>query len=475
MNLCWFRQDLRLSDNPALRTAMRDNSAVAVFILEETENQRQMGSACKAWLHKSLSNLKHDLEELNIPLILKRGDAREILPQLAEDLKVENIYWNRRYDPKDVEVDRWIMERLNKDAKIAESLKANLLFEPWEIKSAGAGTPYKVFSPFWKAALKENSPAQSLPAPTKAQTMPDLGGVQSDQLSDWQLMPQSPDWSVSFWKDWEPGEAGARKRLDTFLEMNLQGYGAQRDVPSKSHTSLLSPHLRFGEISPRQVWHGVHAYAGGELSKDGHKYLAELGWREFSHSILFYADDLAKKNWKPNFDAFAWQSDSYAFKAWTKGQTGYPLVDAGMRELWQTGYMHNRVRMVAASFLIKHLRIDWRDGEKWFWDTLVDACPANNPASWQWVAGSGADASPFFRIFNPIMQSQKFDAGGDYIRKWVPEISKLDDKSIHTPWDAPELVLKAAGVCLGSTYPKPIVDHKTAREKALAAYKDLTN
>lgn len=474
MNLCWFRQDLRLSDNPALRTALNEKSAVAVFILEETENQRQMGNACKAWLHKSLSQLQIDLQNLRVPLILKRGDARDILPQLSKELNIENVYWNRRYDPKDVGIDRDVMEALKQGQVNVESFKANLLFEPWEIKSASAGTPYKVFSPFWKAALKASVRTKCLPSPCESQNAPSIGALISDDLSDWALMPHSPDWSTGFWERWEPGEAGANARLTDFLDEGVSGYSEMRDVPAKGHTSYLSPHLRFGEISPLQIWHGVHAHAGGDPSKDAYKFLAEIGWREFSHSILFYADDLSQKNWKSDFDEFEWDTDAFGLEAWKRGQTGYPLVDAGLRELWHTGYMHNRVRMVVASFLIKHLRIDWREGEKWFWDTLVDACPANNPASWQWVAGSGADASPFFRIFNPIVQSEKFDAKGAYIRKWVPELAKLDNRSIHTPWEVPALVLKAANVRLGTHYPKPIVEHKAAREKALAAYKDMT-
>ncbi len=474
MNLCWFRQDLRLSDNPALRSALSDNSAIALFILEETDTQRPMGSACKAWLHESLIRLQSDLEAIGVPLVLRRGDARDIIPKLTSDLKIDNVYWNRRYDPKDVAIDRALMEHLKEEGVNVESFKANVLFEPWEIKSAGAGTPYKVFSPFWKAALKEGVPAQSLAVPTKIQSKPQLDHMPFDNLDDWDLMPASPNWTNGFWDVWVPGEAGAFERFKEFLEINLKGYSQNRDVPSKNHTSCLSPHLRFGEISPLQIWHGVHAHSGGEVDKDGYKFLAEVGWREFSHSILFYADNLSQTNWKSDFDGFAWVQDENGLTAWQSGQTGYPLVDAGMRELWQTGYMHNRVRMVVASFLIKHLRIDWREGEAWFWDTLVDACPANNPASWQWVAGSGADASPFFRIFNPIMQSEKFDPKGSYIRKWVPELANLDNKSIHTPWEAPKLVLQEAGVKLGENYPKPIVDHKTARDKALAAYKDMT-
>ncbi len=473
MNLCWFRNDLRLSDNPALHSAVKGGKTTALYIFEEKNGSRALGSASKAWLHHSLISLQASLSNIGIKLIVARGDAELIVPDLVEKLGVESVYWNRRYHPKDVETDKHIKTALLEKHINVESFKANLLFEPWEIVSPGNGTPYKVFSPFWKAALKKGNVTQPLRKPeTETSTPVEDEGFQKT-LSSWQLLPWRPDWASGFWKHWAVGEAAALTKLARFLENNLAHYSDGRDFPEKSSTSGLSPYLRFGEISPRQIWNAVYMHEAGELSRNGIKFLAEIGWREFSHSILFYADQLEAKNWRPEFDAFAWKGEAAKLEAWKRGQTGYPLVDAGMRELWQTGYMHNRVRMVVASFLIKHLQIDWREGEKWFWDTLLDACPANNPASWQWVAGSGADAAPYFRIFNPIAQSEKFDGEGDYIRKWIPELARLDDRSIHDPSKASSLVLNAAGVVLGKTYPNPIVDHKEARLRALEAYQEM--
>lgn len=470
MNLCWFRNDLRLSDNPALQSALSNGFTYAVFILEKNSAQRQLGAASKAWLHHSLKKLAQDLAALGIPFVVKQGDPVTEISMLVADLNVEGVYWNRRYQPDDVAIDKAIKSNLIRDGKLVESYKANLLFEPWEIVSAGEKTPYRVFTPFWKVAVKKGVQSTSLGVPTpQKHTSLDLKSCLSS-IESLNLSPKSPDWSEGFWKRWDVGEKAANSRLDEFLNNRLSDYSEGRDIPSLFKTSGLSPHLRFGEISPRQIWHAVHAKAGGDISSNDYKFLSEVGWREFSHSILFHADNLAEKNWKPDFDAFPWTLDFDKLDAWKKGQTGYPLVDAGMRELWHTGYMHNRVRMVTASFLIKHLKIDWREGEKWFWDTLLDACPANNPASWQWVAGSGADASPFFRIFNPIAQSEKFDADGKYIKKWVPELSKLNSKWVHKPWQAPPLELQAAGVELDKTYPAPIVDHTQARGAAMEAY-----
>ncbi len=474
MNLCWFRNDLRVSDNPALFSALSEGAVCAVFILEETLTQRPHGGASKAWLHKSLEQLKFNLKKLGVPLILRRGDAKQIIPSLIEELDIQKVYWNRRYDPVDVEIDKSLKLSLHEAGVTVKSHKANLLFEPWEIVSAGSGQPYKVFSPFWKTALKHGLNTKQTQQPEMQDWPQNFMADITEPLESWNLIPETPDWSCEFWKHWQPGEVGARQKLDRFFEDGLSGYSSQRDIPSINGTSYLSPHLRFGEISPLQIWDSLNIFCGGDLTQDAHKFLAEIGWREFSHSILFHSEKLAERNWKPSFDNFPWQDNRSFLEAWQSGQTGYPLVDAGMRELWTTGYMHNRVRMVAASFLIKHLMQDWRHGERWFWDTLVDACPANNPASWQWVAGSGADAAPFFRIFNPIAQSEKFDPNGEYIRKWVPELSKLDNKSIHKPWEAPELVLKAADIHMGKTYPKPIVEHAGAREQALQAYKTLS-
>jgi deoxyribodipyrimidine photo-lyase len=316
-------------------------------------------------------------------------------------------------------------------------------------------------------------PPSPLPAPKKLIAGPRLA---SDALESWQLEPARPDWAGDLRESWKPGEAAAQRRLNAFLT-NIAGYASEHDRPDRDGTSRLSPHLRFGEISPRQVWHAAR-FAAAEhprLASDIDKFLSELGWREFCRHLLYDVPDLAERNLQSSFDAFPWKRDAKALRAWQRGQTGYPIVDAGMRELWHTGVMHNRVRMVVASFLVKHLLIDWRDGEKWFWDTLVDADAGSNPANWQWVAGSGADAAPYFRVFNPILQGEKFDPDGEYVRRWVPELARLPDKMIHQPWEATPLELASVGVELGKTYPHPIVDHKAGRERALQAYASIRN
>ncbi|MEY4256476.1 MAG: hypothetical protein RLZZ141_1703, partial [Pseudomonadota bacterium] len=331
---------------------------------------------------------------------------------------------------------------------------------------------YKVFTPDWRAARAKVGQERALPAPM-ALTAPDHWPV-SDDLAEWQLHPTDPDWSTGF-EGWTPGEAGALENLNAFLIGPANAYAEGRDQPGKAGTSRLSPHLHFGEISPRQVWIAAHgASATGDLNEGARdKFLAEIGWREFNHHLLFHFPTLPTANFKPGFDSFAWQDDAEGLKAWQRGLTGYPMVDAGMRELWATGWMHNRVRMITASFLIKHLLIHWREGEAWFWDTLLDADLANNAAGWQWTAGTGADASPYFRIFNPFSQGEKFDPKGDYIRRWVPELARLPDKVIHRPWEATAFELSTAGVTLGKTYPRPIVDHANARARALSTYARL--
>ncbi|KCZ62894.1 hypothetical protein L53_09975 [Hyphomonas sp. L-53-1-40] len=328
-----------------------------------------------------------------------------------------------------------------------------------------------MFTPYWRAA-RNNFHARDTYGRHKKLSGPK---PESESLDDWGLHPSSPDWSTGF-DDWTPGEDGAIARLTDFLDGPINGYKEDRNRPDLDmSTSSLSPHLRFGEIGPLQIWRAVHAgmEAGTIPEKDGHTFLSEIGWREFSHTLLFYNPALASENYNDSFEFMPWRKDKKAFDAWTKGQTGYPMVDAGMRQLWQTGWMHNRVRMIVASFLTKHLLLPWQDGEAWFWDTLVDADPANNAASWQWTAGSGADAAPYFRVFNPISQGSKFDETGAYVRRFCPELKDLPDKYLHAPWEASEEILSEAGIKLGKTYPKPIVDHSGARQRALDAYDTL--
>jgi len=441
--IVWFRRDLRLADNPALAAAAQSGRPIIpLYILDETPGIRLPGAASRWWLDKSLAALAGSLEGLGSRPILRRGVAAEVLARLVTETGAAGVFWNRLYDPGVVERDTALKSGLGVEA---HSFNASLLNEPWTVKT-GTGKDYSVFTPYWRAARGRLDAVEATPAPERLPA-PKSWPV-SDRLADWGLHPTTPDWSGGF-NIWTPGEAGAQQRLDAFLD-NAADYASRRDRPDLDGTSRLSPHLHFGEIGPRQVWIAAQTAAatGKARDSDMDKLLSELGWREFNHHVLFHHPDIATQNLKGGFEAMPWRNDPEGLCAWRRGRTGYPLVDAGMRELWATGFMHNRVRMVAASFLIKHLLIDWREGERWFWDTLVDADPANNAANWQWVAGSGADASPWFRIFNPATQAEKFDPDGAYVRRWVPEFG--------TP-----------------AYPSPIVDHAAARARALAALKAL--
>jgi deoxyribodipyrimidine photo-lyase len=374
---------------------------------------------------------------------------------------------NSRHDPAGAQIDAGIEARLGARGTEVKQFHANLLHDPSTVRT-GAGRPFQVFTPFWRYLRSAGEPRTPLPAPSWIEGVP---GVSGDSLASWALEPSHPDWAQDMRAAWTRGEAGAQANLANFLERGLAGYAHRRDRPDLPHTSRLSPHLRFGEISPFQVWHACrHASDAGRSNPgDVEKLLSELAWREFCYHLLHQHPDLATVNFNRRFDAFPWRDDPAALAAWQRGQTGYPLIDAGMRQLWKTGWMHNRVRMVTASFLIKHLLIDWRLGEQWFWDTLVDADPASNPANWQWVAGSGADAAPYFRIFNPVLQGEKFDPAGDYVRTFVPELSDLKSDAIQAPFRARPLELAEAGITLGRTYPEPIVAHADARVRALAA------
>lgn len=463
--LLWFRQDLRLRDNPALAAAVARGRVVPVFILDDGDKNWPPGAASLWWLHHSLTALRKDLGGLS----LYRGDPRTILPKLVAEAKASAVVWNRCYEPHAVKRDTAVKERLKKDGVEAESFNGSLMFEPWEVKTGSEG-PYKVFTPYWRSVqTRDVTPPIGKPRSIDVHRL-----ASSEKLDDWKLLPTKPNWAKGFAEHWTPGEQGALDRFKQFLDEDLATYGEMRDRPDKPSTSRLSPHLHFGEISPRQIYARLQSDLDSKTTRSGAaKYLSEVGWREFAHHILYHFPKLPDDNWRETFDAYPWRTSKADLKAWQRGLTGYPLVDAGMRELWHTGFMHNRVRMIAASFLIKHLRLDWRLGQAWFWDTLVDADLANNAFGWQWVAGSGADASPYFRIFNPMTQGEKFDPNGDYVRRWCPELSKLPDKFVHAPWKADEEALKAARVVLGKTYPKPIVDHDAARKAALEGYKKV--
>jgi deoxyribodipyrimidine photo-lyase len=466
--IVWFRNDLRIADNPSLRHAEGSGRPVIpLYILDETAGVRPMGAASLWWLDKSLKSLSESLEKLGNKLVLRKGVAAEVLDDIIGHTGATCVLWNRLYDKASVDRDTAIKAGL-KDAGVdCQSFNAGLLNEPWTVKN-GSGQPYKVFTPYWRAAREQLTHVAVEPAPKSLKSPAHF--PRTDSLAGWSLHPTRPDWSKGF-DLWTPGEAGALERLDDFLTGPIDGYGEKRDIPGAPATSGLSPHLHFGEIGPRQVWLAArNAVEHGDApAGEVEKFLSEVGWREFNHSILFHNPDLPKANFRPEFDGFGWVKDHASFEAWTRGQTGYPIVDAGMRELWVTGFMHNRVRMIVASFLIKHLLIDWREGEAWFWDALVDADLASNVGNWQWVAGSGADASPYFRIFNPIAQGKKFDPRGVYVRRWVPELRNVPDDFIHSPWTK-ALHLPADAKRL---YSRPIVDHATARERAMEAYRSL--
>ncbi|SFK13009.1 cryptochrome/photolyase family protein [Methylocapsa palsarum] len=476
--ILWFRDDLRLADNPALREAHASGAPLlCVYVFdEETAGMRKPGGASRWWLHHSLAALGQDIAARGGRLDLFRGAAETILPALAQKSRAGAVFWTRRYGGAEIAADANIKAALTAAGARAASFKGQLLHEPWELeKKSGGG--FEVYSPYWRAARAMPEPAAPLPSPKDISCAPcPSGGPDRIDLADLALLPTRPDWASGLRETWTPGERGAQARLTAFLANGLENYAAARDDLGAAATSHLSPHLRFGEISPRQILAGVR-WAEQETpgsARGAEKFLAEIGWREFDYHLLFRHPGAAETNINPRFDAMPWRSPSKtALRAWRLGRTGYPVVDAGMRELWTTGYMHNRVRMVAASFLVKHLLVDWRIGEKWFWDTLCDADPANNPMNWQWVAGSGADAAPYFRVFNPVLQGEKFDSSGVYVRRHVPELAAMPDRWIHKPWLAPTDVLRKAGVTLGKTYPAPIVDHAKARADALAAFEAI--
>lgn len=463
--IVWFRQDLRLSDNPALTAAVKSGAHILpVYILDDANAEEwRMGGASRAWLHRSLEQLD---QSLHGNLVLLEGDALIQIPALAQESGVNAVYWNRCYEPWRVRRDRLVKETLSGMRIEGHSFNGSLLWEPWDVLKQD-GTPYKVFTPFYRrGCLSKEAPRMPLPSP-KDIPFATHRGLRTEALN---LLPQKPEprWDNAMMAEWHAGEDGARTRLEHFIAHGLADYKNGRNYMAQDNVSRLSPHLHFGEISSRQAWHAARAYGD---TADVDMFCSELGWREFSHHLLYHFPHITRAPIQQRFNAFPWEKDTGLLEAWQRGQTGYPVVDAAMRELWQTGYMHNRARMIVGSFLVKHLLLHWHHGEDWFWDCLVDADLANNSASWQWIAGCGADAAPYFRIFNPVTQGETFDASGEYVRKYVPEIAALPDKYLHRPWDAPPHVLAHAGVTPGKTYPHPVVDHAAARERALEAFK----
>ncbi|KAF0093002.1 MAG: deoxyribodipyrimidine photo-lyase [Puniceicoccaceae bacterium 5H] len=463
--IVWFRQDLRLHDNAALAAALEQaRNIVPLYIwAPEEEKDRPVGGASKWWLHHALADLAQQLQHYSLRLIIRQGPTEKALREVAKETGALRIYWNRRYEPQTIQRDSRLKSQLQDDGFAVESFNSSLLVEPWRVAKQGGG-PYKVYTPYSKEVL-----SHPLPDPVQVPVETAIGPNKwpaSLELEQLALLPKIP-WDRGFYDAWNPTRKGGIERMQRFVERDAAHYEQQRNLPGEDGTSRLSPYLHHGQLGPREVVAalGKRAEKGG-----GHTFLKELIWREFGYHILYHFPKTPRESLNERFREFPWVDDPKSLQAWQKGQTGYPIVDAGMRQLWQTGWMHNRVRMVVGSLLVKHLLIGWQEGEAWFWDTLVDADLASNVLGWQWVAGSGADAAPYFRIFNPMTQAEKFDPEGAYIRRWVPELAKLPNKYLQAPWTAPANVLEYAGVELGEHYPWPIIDHRKGRQRALDAF-----
>ncbi len=472
--ILWFRKDLRLSDHAGLSAAIHSgHPVIPVYIHHPKLNGRLTGGASNWWLHHSLKSMEDDLKKIGGILILRMGEPGPILAEFCKHTKACAVYASQGYEPEMNAMDLRLSNQMEQVGIQWKCFPGHLLWKPESIRNK-SGKPFQVFTPFWKTAsqtLKTSAPLPApdhWPAPTK--------WPKSVSLNEFKLLPKIK-WDAGFSKVWNPGEKGALKNLQRFTLDAFQDYPKKRDFPGIAGTSRLSPHLHFGEITPNQILHECIRHGSGngvsESAITQSTYMREIGWREFAHHLLHYFPSTTQKPLRPEFNSFPWRKDHEMLETWQKGKTGYPIVDAGMRELWTTGWMHNRVRMIVGSFLVKHLLLDWKEGEKWFWDTLVDADLANNTLGWQWIAGCGADAAPYFRIFNPITQSEKFAGDGEYVRKWVPELKSLPTAYLHAPWKADKSILKSSDIELGKTYPEPIVNHMIARETALDAYQRM--
>lgn len=474
--IVWFRRDLRLADHPALTAAAANHQYVVPVYIDAPEEEAPWapGGASRWWLHHSLAALQGSLAALGAPLVIRQGESLATLRALVKETGASAVYWSRLYEPKTIGRDANIKAALRDDGLTAESSNAALLFEPWQTQT-GSGDPYRVFTPFWKncAARLDLQPA---PLPVPAKLRGPKKSPMSLDLAALKLLPKIP-WAGGLAEHWTPGEAGAMDRLEAFLDGPVPSYNEDRNRPDLDATSRLSPHLHFGEISPRQALAATRAAVlrGGRVGIAGgaEHFLREIGWREFNHHLLYHYPHTTDAPLDRRFAELVWRTDAKLLAAWQLGRTGYPIVDAGMRELWHTGYMHNRVRMVAASLLVKNLGQSWLEGARWFWDTLVDADLPNNTAGWQWTAGCGADAAPYYRIFNPVLQTERFDPHRRYLRRWLPEIAALPDAWIHKPWEAPPEVWRAAGLTPGKEYPIPAVDLRASRDTALQAYETV--
>ncbi|MFM8442004.1 MAG: cryptochrome/photolyase family protein [Methylococcus sp.] len=467
--IVWLRRDLRLGDNPALLAAVETGKRLIPVYIQEPESNSPWadGSASRWWLHHSLAALDAALRRLGSGLVIRRGPAIEVLQALASETGAGGIFWNRLYEPAAIERDTRVKQALREQGLRVDTYNGSLLYEPWEIRKSG-GEPYRVFTPFWKVLLLQGLRRPPEPAPITLPPLP--AGLETESLASLNLLPSIP-WDVGFHSRWTVGEQGALQQLAEFIDDGLTDYKTGRDIPGQAGTSSLSPHLHFGEISPRQIVAVITRDGEYALGPGPECYLREIGWREFAYHLLFHFPHTAESPLDEKFTRLPWRNDfAEDLPRWQKGQTGYPIIDAGMRELWHTGWMHNRVRMIAASLLTKNLLIPWLEGARWFWDTLVDADLASNTLGWQWTAGCGADAAPYFRIFNPVLQGERFDPEGHYVRRWVPELARLPAAHIHQPWEAGELRLGTYGVRLGRDYPLPMVDLKFSRQRALDAF-----
>ncbi len=460
-----FAGDLRLEDHPALHAASQAGvPVIPVYVLDEVDDPWAPGGASRWWQHHSLVSLANDLAALGSRLIFRRGSTLDVVRDLFASTGASAVFCTGSHEP----AARERLDSLEQSGLPVKRFAGNWLHEPGSVLT-GSGTPFKVFTPFYRACLP--IPVDE-PLPTPARLTAPVRWPDSDELASWALLPAPVDWAQGLRDSWVPGESGANQRLDEFLGAAVTDYKHARDVPGEPGTSRLSPHLHFGEISARTVWHQVSHHFSAD-TEGAASFLRELVWREFSLHLLATFPDMPERPLRPEFEHFPWQDNPEGLAAWQQGETGYPIVDAGMRELWHTGWMHNRVRMIAASFLLKNLRIDWHLGENWFWDTLVDADLANNSASWQWVTGCGTDSSPYYRIFNPVLQARRFDPKGSYIRKWIPELAQVPDEYLAEPWTMPALDRETVGVRLGQTYPHPMVDHGEARQAALDALQKM--
>lgn len=469
----WLRRDLRLADNPALQTAlMACDRVLPVYIhAPEEEAPWAPGAASRWWLHHSLTALDAALRSLGSRLLIRHGPSAQALLHLVEETGAEQVFCSRLYEPVAMERDRQVAEALRQRGIGMVGGNAALLNEPWTVRKTD-DTPYRVFTPYWKACQQAGLDRPLQPAP---EALPPVSRkFSSVSIAELQLLPK-PRWDDGLRETWQPGEDGAFEQLHRFMGKHLSRYPQQRDRPDEAGTSRLSPHLHFGEIGPRQIWHALQHEdtRSSRIRAATEAFVRQLGWREFSQQLLYHYPDTAEQPLDPRFRHMPWARDDQALQRWQHGSTGIPMVDAGMRELWHRGWMHNRVRMLCASFLTKNLRIPWQQGSRWFWDTLVDADLGNNTMGWQWTAGSGADAAPYFRIFNPVLQGRRFDPDGTYVRRWIPELAALPERYLHAPWEAPQRVLEQAGLQLGRDYPHPLVDLKASREQALAAYREI--